>query len=102
VRIARAGFRILHVPAALVQHKIPLNARYDKEYLAYYMTRNRLLFLRATRAPFSTWLHALLLQDLRTYVSMLLRPKWRRRPGRSGMRRAWLDSWRGRFGPPPV
>ncbi|HWQ12423.1 MAG TPA: glycosyltransferase family 2 protein [Roseiflexaceae bacterium] len=101
VRIARAGFRILHVPAALVQHKIPLNARYDKEYLAYYMTRNRLLFLRATRAPLRTLLRALG-QDLRTYASMVLRPKWRRRPGRTGMRRAWLDFWRGRFGPSPV
>ncbi len=98
VRIGRAGFRILHVPQARVLHKIPLNARFDREYLAYYMTRNRLLFLRATGAPLSTWLHALIVQDLRTYLSLVLRPKWRTRSGRIGMRSAWMDFWRGRFG----
>ncbi|MGQ9550280.1 MAG: glycosyltransferase family 2 protein, partial [Roseiflexus sp.] len=35
VRIRRAGFRIVHVPQSRVLHKIPLNARFDKEYLAY-------------------------------------------------------------------
>lgn len=99
VRIGRAGFRIVHVPQARVVHKIPLNARFDKEYLAYYMTRNRLLFLRATRAPLSAWLHALILQDLRTYASLVLRPKWRTRAGRQGMRQGWIDFWTGRFGP---
>lgn len=99
VRIRRAGFRILHVPQSRVLHKIPLNARFDKEYLAYYMTRNRLLFLRATGAPLSAWLHALIVQDLRTYASLVLRPKWRYRAGREGMRRGWIDFWRGRFGP---
>lgn len=98
VRIGRAGFRIVHVPQSRVLHKIPLNARFDKEYLAYYMTRNRLLFLRATQAPLSAWLHALILQDLRTYASLVLRPKWRTRAGRQGMRQAWIDFWTGRFG----
>lgn len=98
VRIRRAGFRILHVPRSLVLHKIPLNARFDKEYLAYYMTRNRLLFLRATGAPLRAWLDALLIQDLRTYLSLVMRPKWRTRAGRTGMRHAWIDFWRGRFG----
>lgn len=98
VRAARAGFRIVHAPAARVLHKIPLNARFDKEYLAYYMTRNRLLFLRATGAGLRAWLDALLLQDLRTYLSLCLRPKWRKRAGRTGMRRAWIDFWRGQFG----
>ncbi|MCG8350916.1 MAG: glycosyltransferase family 2 protein [Chloroflexales bacterium] len=98
VRIARAGFRIAHVHGATVLHKIPLNARFDKEYLAYYMTRNRLLFLRATGVGLTTWLNALLLQDLRTYLSLCFRPKWRKRSGREGMRRAWMDFWRGRFG----
>lgn len=98
VRITRAGFRIVYAPEALVLHKIPLNARFDKEYLAYYMTRNRLLFLRATRAPLGTWLDALIRQDLRTYLSLVLRPKWRKRAGRTGMRLAWQDFWSGRFG----
>ncbi|WP_254150878.1 glycosyltransferase family 2 protein [Candidatus Chloroploca mongolica] len=98
VRVARAGYGILHVPAAQVWHKIPLDARFDQEYLAYYMTRNRLLFLQAIGARPDTWLHALVLQDLRTYASLWLRPKWRTRRGRIGMGLGWLDFWRGRFG----
>lgn len=102
VRIKRAGFRIIHSPHTSVIHKIPLNARFDKEYLAYYMTRNRLLFLRATGAGLATWLNAAILQDLRTYASLVIRPKWRRRAGRVGMRRGWLDFWRNRFGRSPI
>jgi len=98
VRVRRAGFAIRHVPQARLWHKIPLDARFDKEYLAYYMTRNRLLFLRATGASLGTWLHALVAQDLRTYASLCLRPKWRTRAGRVGMRLGWMDFWRGRFG----
>lgn len=98
VRITRAGFAIRHVPQSKLWHKIPLDARFDKEYLAYYMTRNRLLFLRATGAGPLTWLNALIAQDLRTYLSLCLRPKWRNRAGRVGMRLAWLDFWRGRYG----
>ncbi len=98
VRARRAGFRILFAPQAKLWHKIPLNARFDKEYLAYYMTRNRLLFLRATGARPRTWFKALVLQDLRTYLSLCLRPKWRARRGRVGMRLAWIDFWRGKFG----
>lgn len=98
VRARRAGFRILFAPQAKLWHKIPLNARFDKEYLAYYMTRNRLLFLRATGASPRAWFDALVLQDLRTYLSLCLRPKWRTRSGRVGMRLAWMDFWRGRFG----
>ena len=99
VRIGRAGMRIVHVPAARLLHKIPLNDRSDRPYVAYYMTRNRLLFLRQTLAPARTWLRALLLQDARTILSLSLRPKWRaRRPHRNAMLRAWRDFWRGRVG----
>jgi GT2 family glycosyltransferase len=98
VRVRRAGFTICHTPQAKIWHKIPLDARFDKEYLAYYMTRNRLLFLRASGASLGTWLHVLVAQDLRTYASLCLRPKWRTRAGRVGMRLAWMDFWRGRFG----
>lgn len=102
VRASRAGYVCYFTPAARVWHKIPLNARFDREYLAYYMTRNRLLFLRATNAGWRTWIDALIVQDLRTYLSLCLRPKWRTRKGRIGMRLAWIDFWRGRFGPAPV
>ncbi|GAB4197485.1 MAG: glycosyltransferase family 2 protein [Roseiflexaceae bacterium] len=99
VRAVRAGFGIVHVPTARVLHKIPLDARSDKPYVAYYMTRNRLLFLRQTAAPPATWLRALLFQDARTLLSLSLRPKWReRRPHRDAMLHAWRDFWAGRFG----
>jgi hypothetical protein len=102
VRIKRAGLRIAFVPEAKIWHKIPLNARFDKEYLAYYMTRNRLLFLRLTGASFATWFRVLIIQDLKTWLSICLRPKWRNRPGRQGMWYGWLDFWRGRFGKLPI
>jgi GT2 family glycosyltransferase len=99
VRIARAGFRIIFVPSARVLHKIPLDARADQPYVAYYMTRNRLLFLRATRAGLPAWLHAALAQDLRTCLSLSLRPKWRaRRSHRDAMVRAWSDFLGRRWG----
>jgi GT2 family glycosyltransferase len=99
VRAGRAGFRIVHVPVAQLWHKIPLDARADQPYVAYYMTRNRLLFLRATGAAALTWLHAIVLQDLRTCVSLSLRRKWSaRRSHRDAMVRAWGDFLRQRFG----
>lgn len=99
VRIARAGLKVAHVPQSRLLHKIPVADRVDRPYVAYYMTRNRLLFLRATRAPARAWLHATLLQDLRTCVSYTLRPKWRpRRQQRDAMLRGWGDFLRGRFG----
>lgn len=99
VRAARAGMRLLHVPAARIWHKIPLDARADQPYVAYYMTRNRLLFLRATRAKAFAWLHAVLMQDLRTCVSLSVRRKWRaKRAHRDAMLRAWDDFLHQRFG----
>ncbi len=99
VRAARAGWKIMLAPDARLLHKIPLDARADKPYVAYYMTRNRLLFLRSTRAPVRSWLHALLVQDFRTLASMSLRPKWRhRRTHRNAMWQGWRDFARQRFG----
>lgn len=100
VRARRAGFRSVHVPQARLTHKIPLEDRVDRPYVAYYMTRNRLLFLRSTGAAPRTWLNALLLQDLRTCLSLSLRRRWRgRRAQRDAMLRALWDFGRGRFGP---
>lgn len=99
VRVRRAGFRVIHVPHAHLWHKIPLEDRTDKPYVAYYMTRNRLLFLRITGSKLRTWLSALLFQDLRTCLSYTLRPKWRgRRRQRDAMLRGLRDFWLGRFG----
>jgi hypothetical protein len=99
VRITRAGFRCLHVPGAHIWHKILPERQAQSPRVAYYMARNRLLFLRATRAPLRAWTHALILQDLRTLLSLSLRPKWRARRGqRDALLRAWLDFGCGHFG----
>lgn len=99
VRAQRAGFRIMYVPDAKVLHKIPIADRIDKPYVAYYMTRNRLLFLQQTGAPLMTWLNALLFQDLRTCVSYTVRPKWRsRRANRDAMLRGLRDFALQRWG----
>lgn len=103
VRAAHAGFHILHVPQSRLWHKIPVADRVEKPYVAYYMTRNRLLFLRAAGGSLRAWLDALLLQDLRTCLSYTLRPKWRsRRAQRDAMVQGLCDYYRGRFGPAPL
>jgi GT2 family glycosyltransferase len=50
VRASRAGFEIVHVPLAYIWHKISPAAQADSLLVHYYMTRNRLLFLKATGA----------------------------------------------------
>ncbi len=99
VRIRRAGWRIVYVPTSRVWHKVRLDRQDWSPAITYYMARNRLLFLRLTRASFTTWLQAAVFQDLRTWLSWRLRPKWR---GRAAQRRAlchaWGDFLRGRFG----
>lgn len=99
VRIARAGWRIVYVPESRVWHKVNAARQAWSPHITYYMARNRLLFLRLTRAPLRSWLYALFVQDLRTWVSWRLRRKWRARAAqRAAMRRAWQDFLLGRFG----
>lgn len=99
VRIARAGFQILHVPQAKVWHKISPAARDASPQVHYYMTRNRLLFLKLSQAQVTSWLNTLFLDYGRTLVSWSLRPRWSHKaPQRRAMLRAILDYGRGRFG----
>ncbi len=99
LRLQRAGSQIWYVPDSRVWHKISIEARSDSPLVHYYMTRNRLLFLKAARAPLRAWLHALIFEYLRTLASWTLRPKWRRkRAQRDVMLRAIWDYTRGRFG----
>jgi len=103
VRAQRAGFKIVHVPLAHIWHKISPGARADSPLVHYYMTRNRLLFLKAAGAGPSAWLHTLIADYLRTLTSWSLRPKWRgKRPQRRAMLRAIGDAARGRWGRSPV
>ncbi|HHS96957.1 MAG TPA: glycosyltransferase family 2 protein [Chloroflexi bacterium] len=99
VRIRRAGFRILHVPTARVWHKIPFDGREASPMVHYYMTRNRLLFLKLTGAGWLAWTHTLLMEYVRRFLSWSIRPKWW---GKQAQRRAlWqgvIDYFQGRWG----
>jgi GT2 family glycosyltransferase len=99
VRAVKAGFTILHVPPARIWHKISPEQRAASPQTHYYMTRNRLLFLRCTGAGYGTWFRTLVLDDLRTILSWTLRPKWRdKRAQRDAMLQAIGDAWRGHWG----
>lgn len=99
VRAARSGYRIVHVPQSHIWHKISKAAREDSPQVHYYMTRNRLLFLKLTRAGWTAWLYTLLAEYLRTLISWSVRPRWRgKHSQRNAMIKAIVDSWRGRWG----
>lgn len=104
VRLRRAGYRILHVPQAKIWHKIqPDDGRARSPLVHYYMTRNRLLFLKATGAGLRPWLHTLLVEYLRTLLSWTLKPRWRgKKMHRRMMIRAISDAFRGRWGQQPA
>ena len=98
VRVARAGYKILHVPRAIVWHKISPTARAISPTVRYYMTRNRLLFLAITRAGWHAWLHTIM-EYLRMLLSWRLHPKWRgQRTGFDETLQAILDYFSGRRG----
>lgn len=98
VRARRAGFRILHVPQARAWHRISPGAQADSPIVHYYMTRNRLLFLRLTGARWGPWLHTGA-EFARTLLAWSLRPRWRHKgPQRQAMGRALTDAWKGRWG----
>lgn len=98
VRAARAGFKIVYVPTAMMWHKIGLDARATTPRVYYYMTRNRLLFLRKTGAGLRSWV-GLTSELARTLLSWSLRPKWKdRRHLRSVMLRAIKDFSIGKYG----
>jgi len=100
VRAARAGYKILHVPQTHVWHKITPAQQATSPRIHYYMTRNRMLFLRSTQAGARAWLHTLLAEYLRTLVSWTVRPRWRsQRAQRRAMIEAIADFVRNQFGP---
>jgi GT2 family glycosyltransferase len=99
VRAQRAGFRVLHVPLAHIWHKISPSAQADSPQVHYYMTRNRLLFLKLAGARPSAWLHTVIAEYARTLLSWSLKPRWRyKRDQRRVMMQAIEDAWRGRWG----
>jgi GT2 family glycosyltransferase len=98
-RIARHGYRLVVVPQARVLHAISPEAQVGSPAIAYYMTRNHLLFLRATHAPVGAWVYTVS-QQVRTLASLFLtRATPARKRGRVPMLRAMRDFALGRFGP---
>ncbi len=103
VRMGRAGLRILHVPGAHARHAITPAAQAMSPIVHYYMTRNRLLFLEAVRAPRAAWVRTLLCDYSRTLAAWTLLPRWRGMRGqRAVMLRAIADYFRRRFGRAPL
>jgi GT2 family glycosyltransferase len=100
VRARRAGFKVVHVPTAHIWHRIEPEARDESPMVHYYMTRNRLLFLKLIGAGLGAWLHTLLAEYLRTLVSWTVKRRWRHKSlQRRAMVLAIADAWRGRWGP---
>jgi GT2 family glycosyltransferase len=99
LRIARQGYRVVVAPAARAWHDISPLAQSGSPAIAYYMTRNHLLLLRATQAPASAWRHTVYWQG-RTLFSLYLRHHSAERVrGRWPMVLALRDFARGHFGP---
>jgi GT2 family glycosyltransferase len=98
LRASKAGAGIVHVPRAKVWHKISAQRQAASPRVHYYMSRNRLLFLRRSGAGASAWAHVAF-EYARTLASWSLQPRWRhKRAQRDVMLRAIADFFRGRFG----
>ncbi|MBN9391122.1 MAG: glycosyltransferase family 2 protein [Chloroflexi bacterium] len=102
VRVKRAGFSIWYVPQSVLWHKISLKARDLSPRYVYYMTRNRLLFLRNLgKHPLVVW-WSLLTVDLRTVVAWSI---WKRHKAARPLRKWRLigvrDFLLGNFGAAP-
>ncbi|MAS35257.1 MAG: glycosyl transferase [Anaerolineaceae bacterium] len=98
VRARRHGMKIVHVPMAMMWHKISLQGRETTPGAYYYLTRNRLLFLSQSHASLQTWLYTLG-DYARTWLSWTIKPKWQdRRHLRGVMLRAIGDYYTGKRG----
>jgi hypothetical protein len=63
------------------------------------MTRNRLLFLKASHAGLMAWCYRLIWEYGKCLISWTIKPKWRHKAlQRSAMIRAIQDYFLGRFG----
>jgi GT2 family glycosyltransferase len=101
LRAGKAGWKILHVPAARIWHKGVQRNYTPKPSLIYYDTRNHLLLLQTHHAPLKAWLKTLA-DILRTLVSWSIRPKWRgKRLYRDAMWHGLLDFTLGHWGKQP-
>jgi GT2 family glycosyltransferase len=94
----QAGFRALFVPAARVWHPDTRRRDLDSPTVTYYISRNRLLFVRKHGLGIGK-----IIQTVARYMVLAanwsVRPKWRRkRHQRDALIRAVTDFLRGRSG----
>jgi hypothetical protein len=102
LRMQRAGWQILHVPAAPLWHKGVQRDYRPKPSVAYYDTRNHLLMMAKHRAPLRAWLQSGG-RRLRTLLSYSVRPQWRhKRAYRDAMWFGARDFLRGHWGKGPI
>ncbi len=101
LRIARAGWSIVHVPAAKLWHKGVTRDYRPGPSVAYYNTRNRLFMMAKHRAPLVAWI-AVWSALARTLLSYTVRPRWRdRRASRNAIWWGAVDFVQGRLGQMP-
>lgn len=101
IRAARAGWTILHVPAAKMWHKGIAPDFVPRPSVTYYATRNRLLTLAKHHAPVAVQARVWA-DNARTLASWTLRPRWREMgPHRKAMWHGMRDFMRRRWGAMP-
>lgn len=101
VRAGKAGWQIMHVPAAKLWHKGVQRDYHPKPSVTYYTTRNRLLTLAKHHAPPTVWVRVWA-QHLRTLISWTVKPKWRsKREHRNALWHGMVDFLRHRSGQMP-
>jgi GT2 family glycosyltransferase len=101
VRAARAGWRVVHVPAAKLWHKGVTRHYRPGPNVAYYNTRNHLLLMSKHGASAATWLRTWA-RLARTLVSYTVKLRWQdRRASRDAIWWGATDFLRGRWGQMP-
>lgn len=98
VRVGLAGWRILHVPQAHLWHKGVQRNYIPSHNVAYYNTRNYLMFLNKHKAPAYVHLQAWY-RILRRFMVMHVREdRKHNEDARRAMWQGMRDFWRGRGG----
>lgn len=94
-RAKKAGFKIQIVPQAKIWHKGGVDST---PLIAYYMTRNKLFFLKKHKLGYLNILRSFI-DNFRTILSWTVRPKWKnKKKERDMLIIALFDFWQGKFG----
>jgi hypothetical protein len=106
LRARNCGFRIMHVPQAILWHKYSASLGVDSTANTYFMTRNGLRFFWQNSPRHLRWIAVplILLRTLRTIGAWSIKSQYRGaafRKRRSANLRALLDFLMGRSGPMP-